>query len=274
MILKNNNINSSLPIGIIDSGVGGLTIAKYLKSIIPNEQIIYFGDTKNMPYGNKDKNMIQYYSLKIINFLIQQKCKAIVIACNSIASNSLQVIRQNLPQNVILFDVISPIIQTYSFINIKKLGIIATEATINSNIFFSIKNKNPNIEIIPIAIPLLATMIEKKSSKKNIINYLKDYLGNKKLKNIDSLLLACTHYYIIKNEIFDYYNNKIQLIDSRKLLVTQIYHELNKFELLSKVTIKKDIFYVSMLTNNFIEKINIFFKEKNIILVNSFDQQK
>lgn len=274
MLLKNNNINASLPIGILDSGVGGLTIAKYIKYIIPNEQIIYFGDTKNMPYGNKDKNLIQYYSLKIIKFLIQQKCKAIVIACNSIASNSLEIIQEIIPQNIILFDVISPIIHTYSFINIKQLGIIATEATINSNIFFSIKKKNPNIEIIPIGIPLLATMIEKNNSKKKIINYLKYYLDNKNLKDIDALLLACTHYYIMKNEIYNYYNNKIKLIDSRKLLAQQIYHELKKLQLLSPITIKKDIFYVSMLTNNFIEKINIFFKEKNIILVNNLDQQK
>lgn len=267
MILKNNK-KSSFPIGIIDSGIGGLTIAKYIKNIMPNEQIIYFGDTKNMPYGNKNKKLIQYYSLNIINFLLKKQCKAIVIACNSIASTSLLEIIKQIPKNIILFDVISPIIKNYSFFNLKKLGILATEATIKSNIFFNIEKKNTNLKIIQISAPLLATIIEKGDYNKYINNYLNDYLGNIKLKGIDALILGCTHYNLIEKEIKNYYNNKIVLINSTKILSEEIYNKLKIFKLLSKKNIEKDIFYVSMLTNNFVKKINIFFGKKKIIHIN------
>lgn len=271
MILK-NNINSSLPIGIIDSGIGGLSVVKYIKNIIPNEQIIYFGDTKNMPYGNKHKKIIQYYSLNIIEFLIKKKCKAIIIACNSIASNALEAIKKKIPKNIILLDVISPIIKNYSFINFKKLGIIATKATIKSNIFFNnIKKRNLNLKIIQISAPLLASIIENGSSERIINKYINYYLGNKKLKKIDSLILACTHYNIIKKQIYNYYNNKIKLIDSTKIISKQIYEKLKELNLLSKKVQKKDIFYVSKLTNNFIKTINIFFGEKKIIPINIFN---
>lgn len=273
MISKTYYINSSLPIGIIDSGIGGLTIAKYIKDIIPNEQIIYFGDTKYMPYGNKNKKIIQYHSLNIIDFLIKKKCKSIVIACNSISSNALSEIKQKIPKNIILFDVISPIVNNYSFFNLKKLGIIGTKATIESNIFFNIKKRNPKLEIIQIATPLLATIIEKGYSKNRINNYLRYNLGNKKLKGIDALILACTHYNIIEKEIKNYYNNKIKLINSTKILSQEIYKKLKSYNILSKKIIKKDIFYVSMLTNNFIKQINLFFTTNKIIPINILNKK-
>lgn len=266
--ILNQNINNSLPIGILDSGIGGLIIAKYIKNIMPNEQIIYFGDTKNMPYGNKEKKIIQYFSIQIIKFLIKKKCKAIVIACNSISSNSLEEIKKIFSKNIIIFDVISPIIKNYSFLNFKKLGIIATNATIQSNIFFNIKKKYKKLKIIQISAPLLASIIEKGSYNNVINNYLSYYLGNKKLQGIDSLILACTHYNIIKKEINNYYNNKIELIDSTKILSDEIYKKLKKNKLLSTKNIKKDIFYASILTNNFIKNVNIFFGKSKILYKN------
>lgn len=263
-------MNLSQPIGIFDSGIGGLTIVKNIKKLIPNEQIIYFGDIKYMPYGNKSKYFIEDRTKSIINFFIKKNCKSIIIACNSITSNTFYIIKNIIPNNIKIFNVIDPIIDKKLYNNYKKIGIIATSVTVKSNIYRKKLQKIiPNLEIVQIATPLLALIIEKGIYKNNkILNkILNFYLKNNKLENIDALILACTHYHIIDNEIKKFFNHKIYLLDITNIIAYKIYKHLKYFNFLSKKKSKKiDIFYASILTKNFIDNVKFFCGEKNKIM--------
>ena len=169
---------SEFPIGIFDSGIGGLSLAKSLTQLMPKEKIVYFGDTIHLPYGEKSKKQIQKFSLKIIDFLIDKKCKAIIIACNSASSASVDFIKNICEQkNIIILNVIDPIIEYIdSFDPNKIIGVIGTNATINSNIYENkISKLKKQHKIISLSTPLLAPMIESsyynESIKTKIIEY-------------------------------------------------------------------------------------------------------
>lgn len=251
------------PIGIFDSGIGGLTIANAIKTALPNENIIYFGDTKHLPYGEKSKTAIQNFSKQIINFLIQKKCKIIVIACNSASSVAERNIVKKQEQTLI-FNVIEPIVeeikQKYSNSNI---GVIGTKATITSDIYKQkIKESCKNVNVKSLATPLLAPMIEEGFINGTISNtVITNYLSNKKLKNIDHLILACTHYPLIQKEIEKYYNNSVNVIDSSNIVAKYILEKLTHKKLLNKEKLNEHHFYVSNYTKSFEKSAKFFFNK-------------
>ncbi|XCI75270.1 MAG: glutamate racemase [Flavobacteriales bacterium] len=257
-------INPSAPIGIFDSGVGGLTVAQAIKQRMPEEQLIYFGDTRHMPYGDKSKLLIETYTQKITRFLIREGCKSIVIACNSASSNALRIIKQEVPQRVHVFDVIDPVIESLTFAAHHKLGVIATRATVQSDVYRrAIKKRHPHLEIVQMATPLLAPMIEEGFQNHEISHaVVSHYLSQKELKGIDTLILACTHYPIIKREIQNFYDGRIRMIDTPRIIADQIYRCLADLKLLSECLLKKDLFYVSALTDAFERQAKIFFGQK------------
>ena len=197
------------PIGIFDSGIGGLTVAHAIKEALPNESIIYFGDTQHLPYGEKSEKLITEFSLKITEFLIKKKCKVIVIACNSASSIAYKNVK-NLARNIPVFNVIDPVTNMISgdpkCVNI---GVIGTKATITSNIYSKkILERDPEKNIYSLSTPLLAPMIEENFIKDEIREgIIENYLSNSILKDIDSLILGCTHYPLILNEISSFYND-------------------------------------------------------------------
>ena len=199
---------SKNPIGIFDSGIGGLTIAHAIKKKLPNESLIYFGDTKHLPYGEKSEQAIKDYSLKIADFLKNNNCKAIIIACNSASSVAYYHIKKNV-NSVPIYNVIDPII---SFISIKyfnkKIGVIGTKATIQSGVYKNkILEKNSSLKVASLETPLLAPMIEEGFFNQEISStIIKNYLNDEKLDEINVLVLACTHYPLIQNEIKKFYN--------------------------------------------------------------------
>src|SRR5690606_25524132 len=129
-------MNDNRPIGVFDSGVGGLTVAKEIKRLLPNENIIYFGDTKHLPYGDKSQETITRFTTKITRFLIKENCKAIVVACNSATSNSIEAIREA-AKDTLVIDVISPVAKKVAYELHQKIGVIATKATVNSHAYRS-----------------------------------------------------------------------------------------------------------------------------------------
>ena len=154
-------MNSNLPIGIFDSGIGGLTVAREIIDLMPNEKIIYFGDTLHLPYGEKSKKKVINYCLKICQFLSSKNCKAIVIACNSASSLALNKIKKEFEEKSIIFNVIDPVINCIKKLETKKIGVIGTNATINSKIYEDkINCLNDNYIVNSLATPLLAPMIE------------------------------------------------------------------------------------------------------------------
>ncbi|WP_185860919.1 glutamate racemase [Blattabacterium cuenoti] len=259
-------ISSLSPIGILDSGIGGLLIAKEMKIQMPNEYFIYFGDTKNMPYGEKSKDFIVKNSIKIASFLYKKNCKALVIACNSIASNALDFIQKKFYKKMLIFNVIDPVVKSTIFLSYKKIGIIATPATIHSNFYpKKIKKYYRHLDVIQISAPLLAPIIENGWKMRKINPIIKNYLNH--LKSIDAILLACTHYLFLKKEIEDFYHGKVHLIDIQKIVVKEIKEKLNEKELLCLHTPytwnRFPIFYTSNSIPFFFEKkVRILFGEK------------
>ncbi|WP_185851177.1 glutamate racemase [Blattabacterium cuenoti] len=255
------------PIGVFDSGVGGIHIAKEIMTYMPNECIVYFGDTKNIPYGNKSKDFIIDHSLKIASFLYKKKCKAIVIACNSIASNALDFIQEKFLKKLLIFNVIEPIVKNRTLIYSKKIGIMATPATIRSNFYRKkLKNFYPHLDVVQISVtPLLAKIIEYGFPDKKINSIIRNCLTP--FQSIDTLLLGCTHYLFFKKQIDTFYHGKVHLIDIPRIVVREIKNKLEKKSLLS-VNHKfnnKTIFYTSSSISPFFQKQIEFFFENAVI---------
>lgn len=253
---------SENPIGIFDSGIGGLTIAHAIKNKLPNESLIYFGDTKHLPYGEKSEQAIKDYSLKIAEFLKKNNCKAIIIACNSASSTAYNHIKKNI-NSIPIYNVIDPIVSFISkkYFN-KKIGVIGTKATIQSGIYKNkLLEKNSTLSVASLETPLLAPMIEEGFFNQEISStIIKNYLNDKKLDKIDILVLACTHYPLIQNEIISFYN-KIDVIDSSEIIADYIHEELYKSKILNQANRPRFNFIISNFTESFSKSANVFFKE-------------
>lgn len=194
-------------VGIFDSGIGGLTVLKTLIDNYPNNEYIYYGDTLNLPYGNKTKEELNLLASKDIEFLLNKNVDIIIIACGTVSSNCLDYLKNK--YQIPIYDIISPTINYLNNSNYKNIGIIATNRTIDSHIFKN--NLNKDKTIYELSTPELVPLIESNNlDNLNTIldNYLKDYRDK-----LDILVLGCTHYPIIINNINNYLDNKIKLLD-------------------------------------------------------------
>lgn len=255
------NTNAKNPIGIFDSGVGGLTVANAIYRALPNENIIYYGDTVHLPYGDKSPAAIQGYSKEIVDFLLTQHCKVIVIACNSASSHAYQTLKKHIGDKAILVNVIDPVVDYVAKQNFKQVGIIGTRATILSNIYNDkIKAKAPKHKTVGKATPLLASFVEEGFFRKRALTemLLEEYLADEDLQNIDALILACTHYPLLKDDIDAYYRQKVTLIDSTAIVANYVEQILKDNSLLNEAGNLLD-FYVSDYTASFEKMVNIFF---------------
>lgn len=253
------------PIGIFDSGIGGLTVAKAISEILPNERFIYFGDTAHLPYGDKSKEAIQRYSKAITKFLLANNCKAIVIACNTASAISYKYLRDKYMGAVPIINVIDPIIE--AIVNNgshKKIGLIATRTTVHSGVYQEkMTRRNPNLKMEVLATPLLAPMIEEGFSKDKISkSVIENYLSNPKFKDIDALILGCTHYVLIKDEINEFFNGKVKLYDSTDIVGLKMREIFKNEGMLSDKKIGQNHFYVSDITEGFQESTSRFYGDK------------
>jgi len=222
--------NSEKYIGIFDSGIGGLTVVKALREKLPNENIIYLGDTKHMPYGDKTNEQIIGYVLDDIKFLNTYDLKAIIIACNTadaIASNSA---RQN--YDIPIYGVVAYAAQTASKVTSNnRIGVIATSAAIKSDVYTKeIAKYNVKAKVFNKACPFLVPLIEE--GKFDIGNQemryiLEDYLTPLIEDNIDTLILGCTHYDLLSPIILDMYPN-LNIVSSSKCIIEPIITKLEK----------------------------------------------
>lgn len=261
------NPSSSKPIGIFDSGIGGLTVADAIVKNLPNENIIYFGDTAHLPYGEKSAASIQAYAVKIADMLIQQECKLILIACHSASAAAFELIREYIADKAILVNVIDPVIHLLkNHYAGKKIGLIGTRQTVNSNIYKrKIEALNAGIILSSCATNLLASAIEEFGNHPVIDGLLAQYLSHPDLQNIDALVLACTHYPIIKDKVSRHFDASIDMIDSSNTAALAVKLELEKNHLLNPQKKGRQHFYVSDYTESFATNAKLFFDE-NIIL--------
>ncbi|TAK74230.1 MAG: glutamate racemase, partial [Gammaproteobacteria bacterium] len=219
-----SNHSTSQPIGIYDSGIGGLTVAHAVVKLLPKENIIYFGDTAHMPYGDKSTAALQAYAVKIAHLLLQQECKLILIACNSASAAAYELIKEYVGTKALVLDVITPVIhflkKNYTS---KRIGLIGTRQTVNSHIYKKkVEELKLDISLSSYATNLLASAIEEFGDHTVIDALLDVYLAHPDLHQIDALLLACTHYPIIKERIFQHYHRltkkSMNIIDSSDIV--------------------------------------------------------
>jgi glutamate racemase len=254
------------PIGIFDSGVGGLTVAHAIKQILPGESLIYFGDTAHLPYGDKSEESIRFYSLKITEFLLAHKTKAVLVACNSASASAFEYLKEKFGNKTILLDVIDPVVDYISTRNYSKIGVIGTKRTISSGTYEQKVRKTSTTSIVSLATPLLVPMIEEGFIFDDISNaIIRTYLSDKSLSGIEALILGCTHYPIIRNQISKFFNFNVEIVDSARIVSVILRDVLEKNGLLNNSGIMKDQFYVSDYTEYF-EKIARMFFEGEINL--------
>lgn len=258
-------MSSALPIGIFDSGIGGLTVANAIRKILPQEQIIYFGDTAHMPYGDKSPEAIKFYSLKIAKFLMDKNCKLILIACNTASAHAYHELLHFLGDRIPILNVIDPVVDYMVRTGIhKKIGVIGTKSTVRSDIYAKkFKEADPSLNVSSLATPLLAPMIEEGFFNNNISKtVINSYLSSPKLKRIDSLILACTHYPLIKHEISTYYKGTVDIINTAEIVADHLKDRLTELKLINEGPAKRHQFFVSDYTPSFAKSTRLFFGEK------------
>ena len=211
MSIDNKN---AAPVGVFDSGVGGLTVAREIMRQLPNENLVYFGDAARVPYGSKSRDNIIRYSRQIIHFLKTKGVKAIVIACNTASALALDVVREE--SDIPIIGVVEPGARAaLQITQTKKIGVIGTEATVQSAMYGKIiKGLDPTVSVIGKACPLFVPLVEEGFAKHKVTEEIIDYyLASMKESDIDSLILGCTHYPLLRSRIRAYLGDKIQLVN-------------------------------------------------------------
>lgn len=260
----NNNAQAS--IGLFDSGIGGLTVASAILEQLPNESLVYFGDTAHLPYGDKSADTIRYFAKTISAFLLAKECKIIVIACNTASSVAFDLLEKMAGDKAYVFNVIDAVVEEIIQKKYKKVGIIGTLGTINSNAYKTkILQKDSHVIVHQLATPLLAPMIESGFVEGQISNLVvEEYLNSPELQDIETLVLACTHYPLIKKEIEAFYqsnNRKVDVLATNEIVAIQIKKFMIENGLINFEKKGKDAFYVSDYTDSFAKTTQLFFKE-------------
>lgn len=251
---KNIQQKKSKPIGVFDSGLGGLSVLKHFIKKLPNYNYIYLGDNGRVPYGNKSPELIYQYTREALDFLFGQGCQLVIVACNTASSQALRKIQQEyLPKkypNHRVLGVIRPLAEEVAKNkNKQKIGIIGTSATINSQAYIQeIKHLQNGHQIYQQASPLLVPLIEEGWARENeTISILKKYLLPLKKKKIATLIMGCTHYPILRKEIQKIMGPNCLVPDTGAIIASSLKKYLKKHtELEIKETAKPQLkFFVS-----------------------------
>ncbi len=255
------------PIGVFDSGVGGLTVAHAIRQALPGESLIYFGDTAHLPYGDKSEEAIRNYSRRITDFLIGYDSKMVLIACNSASASAYETLLGEFGSKTLIMDVINPVVEYVTSHNYRKLGVIGTKRTISSGTYEKkIHDASASASVYSLATPLLVPMIEEGFIFDDISNaIIRTYLSDSSLNDIDALILGCTHYPIIRNQISKFFNFNVEVIDSARIVAQRLRVMLEQNDLLNKGRAGEDLFFVSDYTEYFGKIARMFF-EGNINL--------
>ena len=203
------------PIGVLDSGVGGLTVLREIINKVPHEDMIYFGDTARFPYGPKNLEEVKRFVFKITEFLFSKNVKLIVVACNTASAAALEDLKKNF--NIPIIGVIEPGARTAAQNTVKKrVGVIATKGTVKSNAYgIALQKINPEIKLFSSAAPVLVEYIENGVlDGKELNDAIMSYINPLVAENIDVLILGCTHFPLIEKQIHDCCDSRFKVISS------------------------------------------------------------
>lgn len=256
----NNEKLSELSIGIFDSGVGGLTVVKEVVRLLPEEKIIYLGDTARVPYGTKSSKTVIRYAQSNVKFLLSKGIKVLVIACNTASAYSLEVLEKSVEQPVI--GVIKPgVRKALDTTKTGKIGVIGTPSTIKSGAYKrEIENLDRSAEVFSKACPLFVPLAEEGWHEGDIAHAVAEkYLGELRSSEIDTLILGCTHYPLLKNTIQSVLGEKITLVDSAEETAKTVMNVLKENELIgAKRPALSDEFYLTDNSESFLSIANRF----------------
>jgi len=258
-----NQNQKNLAIGVFDSGMGGLTVLKELKKSLPNESLIYLGDTARLPYGTKSLKTVRQYALQMARILIEQDIKLLVIACNTATTAALDYLRQQFP-NLSIIGVVEPGAATaVNTTRCNKVAVLATETTIRSNIYeLEMQKLNADLTTINLACGLFVALAEEGCVDDAIaIAAIEKYLAPLKQSEIDCLVLGCTHFTVLKQAIQNYLGNGVEIVDSAEATAraVAIYLEKNNLMAVRREFIR---FFVTDQPERFIRISSIFFSEE------------
>lgn len=251
------------PIGFFDSGVGGLTVFEKVKKLLPNENYIYFGDLKNIPYGEKSKEELIKLADTIFKFLEEKNVKAVVMACNTTSANTYDTLKDN--YNFKIYPLIQSCAGIIAKLPVRKIGVFATEATIKSGVYGrELKKHNPNLEVFEMSCPPWVKIVEEKlENEPESIACVKEYL-EKMLKNKpDKIVLGCTHYPYLLN-IMEKYAPREMFIDPGECFAEFIKSDLEKNGLLKEEKQGSEKFFVSANPEKFKIASGMFYPIKEL----------
>jgi glutamate racemase len=252
------------PIGIFDSGVGGLTVVEKIREILPNEDLVYFGDTARVPYGTKSKETITKFSVENVEFLMTHDVKIVIVACNTASSLGLDFLKRCFRVPVI--GVIEP--GAREAVNVtrnNRIGVIGTHATVSSGAYEkAVKKINPRYSVFTQACPLFVPLVEEGWTDKEVTGMIaKIYLDPLKKASIDTLILGCTHYPMLKSALKKAAGDGVALIDSAREVAKEARSILDANGLLNcSNTVGRHKFFVSDEPARFIKIGEKFFKKR------------
>jgi glutamate racemase len=253
-------------IGVFDSGLGGLTVVKELLQKLPNYKILYFGDTARTPYGTKSAETVTRYAIENTEFLLEKGAKLIVVACHTVSSTAIPVLKERF-KGVPFFEVVTPSFKKALQLTRKKIiGLIGTRTTVESGIYQRLfAEVDPEIKLIANPAPLLVPLIEEGwLNKPETRKIVKKYLIPLKMRGIDTLILGCTHYPLIKKVIAEKAGKRIKLVDPSEEVAESVYRYLEENSQLKEELLPngEPEIWVSDLTPNFEKLATLFLKRK------------
>jgi len=262
---KNPRIDASAPVGVFDSGVGGLTVVREIMRQIPNEKIIYFGDTARVPYGSKSQDTVTRFSEQIVRFLRTFDVKTIVVACNTASAYALDTLEKEL--DIPIIGVVKPGAKVAAEVTKNgKIGVIATEATIGSQIYTQyIQDLNRNVTIYGKACPLFVPLVEEGLLQDPVTDEIaRRYLTELIDIDIDTLILGCTHYPLIRSTLGRIVGDKVTLVNPAYETALELKDMLMKYDMLNDeapgLGSNRYQFYVSDKADKFVRFANSIIK--------------
>ncbi len=256
-------MNRESAIGVFDSGIGGLTVLQRIMEALPRENTVYLGDTARAPYGTKSVETVLRYSFENSAFLMEKGVKIVVVACNTSTAIALESLRETLSVPVV--GVIEPgVRRALGITKNKKVGVIGTEATIQSGAYTrALKAANPGIEVYSRACPLFVPLVEEGWIDNEIVEMtVQAYLGSLRQSGIDTLILGCTHYPLLKKAIRKFLGRGVQLVDSAEETAKEVGGVLSAKSLARKNGKAVHSFFVSDAPDRFVKVGRRFLGEK------------
>lgn len=237
-------MKADLPIAIFDSGVGGLTVMREIVRRLPNENVIYFGDTARVPYGGKSPETITRYALECSKFLLEQNVKLLIIACNTVSAYALEILKQELDIPVLGVIKAGAAKAVYTTKN-GSIAVIGTKATVRSGAYEKeILNLRTNLQVISIACPLFVPLIEEQFLSHPAAKLVvQEYLKKIHEKQVDTLLLGCTHYPLLSRIIQEEVGAKVHLVDSATTCAAEVASILASERMIAQEGVRPDYLY-------------------------------